>query len=177
MLNRLREAIQMNLPLVDDIAPEAQANLAGEGFALGAKWELEEPNEDVVEDKNERMIDGVAFREPTVGEGGVVENVEFVTKRNYGLEFDRPVFISSCKQPKRENGKLVFDADKKIVYENQPHTNTLPNLDFFHSKNINTESHPADWYNCFLPIKRQNTDLVLQLSIAEITSWPKNKHI
>ena len=35
--DRLKEAVQKNMPLVEDIDSEAMGNLAGEGFALAAK--------------------------------------------------------------------------------------------------------------------------------------------
>ena len=109
LVARLREAVEKKLPLVAEMSAEVQANLAGDGFALGAKWEIQEPDDGEVEDEANRVIDSISFREPTVGVADVLQGVKFAKKKNYRMVLDRPPFISSCRQPKRENGKLVYD--------------------------------------------------------------------
>ena len=124
----------------------------------------------MVEREDERLVDGVRFREPTVAEYEMVEGINNARKRNYPMEFDRPPFISHCKQPERIDGKLVKDEHGNYVYFVLPHTETLPNIDFLHSKGINTESHAADWFDIFLPMKRSADDNVSEISMADINT-------
>ena len=175
LVARLREAVKKKLPLAEEMSAEVQGNLAGDGFALGARWELQEPDDVDVKDESQRVIDSISFREPIVGIADVLQGVQFAKKKNYRMVLDRPPFISSCRQPKIVNGRLVYEKNGKCAYRNAPHTNTLPNVDFFHRRGINTDSHPADWYNCFFPIKRIPSDEVSAVSIAEITSWTNKK--
>ena len=172
---RLKEAVDRNMPLMQNLDQETLDNLAGNGFSLGAKWEIEAPNNDVVEREDERLVDGVRFREPTVAEYEMVEGINNARKRNYPMEFDRPPFISHCKQPERIDGKLVKDEHGNYVYSILPHTETLPNIDLLHSKGINTESHAADWFDIFLPMKRSADDNVSEISMADINTWTNKK--
>ena len=86
LVARLKEAIEKNLPLVATLEPEEADILAGEGFALGAKWELSTPNDDIVDNENDRVIEGQRFREPTVGVDEYIDGLPTARKRNYGLE-------------------------------------------------------------------------------------------
>lgn len=74
---RLRKAVDKNLPWIEDIASEVQANLAGDGFAFGAKWESQEPTNEEVEDEAQRVINAISFREPTVGVVDIMQGVKF----------------------------------------------------------------------------------------------------
>ena len=43
---RLKDAVDNNIPLATNIADAVMDNIAGDEFALGAKWELEGANDD-----------------------------------------------------------------------------------------------------------------------------------
>ena len=47
---------------------------------------------------------------------------------------------------------MAVDRHKRVVYEERPHTETLPNIDFCQKHNLDLDSHPADWFEAFLPI-------------------------
>ena len=66
-------------------------------------------------------------------------------KKEYTLNFDRPPFISLCKQPKlNRDQNPMKDRKGDYIYKDRTHTESLPNLDFLESHGINTTSHPAD---------------------------------
>ena len=77
LIIRQKEALEKNIPLVQDTPQQEVVNFAGEGFSLGAKWQLEEPSNDVVEDTNERLIKGVRSLEPTVNQDQMVDGLKF----------------------------------------------------------------------------------------------------
>ena len=57
-------------------------NFAGEGFSVGAKWELEASNDDnVCIEEGIREIGGKVFREPTVQPDEYVEDENGATKK------------------------------------------------------------------------------------------------
>ena len=84
LIERLKEAITNGVPLVEELTPDTQANLGGDGFAPGSSWVLEEPNDDnVVIEDGDRDIAGIQFREPTVrpaeyvcGEDGALKKLQ-----------------------------------------------------------------------------------------------------
>ena len=98
---RIKDAIEKNLEVVCDIGEGEVANFAGEGFSVGAKWELEAANDDdLCIEEGIREIGGKVFHEPTVWPAEYVEDEHGATKKKYTLNFYCPPFISSCKQPK-----------------------------------------------------------------------------
>ena len=63
---RLIYAIEKNLEVVCDLGEGGVENVSGEGFSVGAKWEIEAANDDNVCIEEEiREIIGKVFREPT----------------------------------------------------------------------------------------------------------------
>ena len=70
---------------------------------------------------------------------------------------------------------MVKDEHGNYVYSVLPHTETLSNIDFLHSKGINTESYAADWFDIFLPMKRSADDNVSEISMADINTWTNKK--
>ena len=95
---RLKDAIDKNMEVVCDLVEGEVENFAGEGFSVGAKWELEAANDDVVcIEEGIRKIGGKVFCEPKFWPAEYVEDENGATKKNYTLNFDRPPFISSSR--------------------------------------------------------------------------------
>ena len=46
LISRLKDAIEKNLEVVCDLGEGGEENFAGEGFSVGAKWELEAASDD-----------------------------------------------------------------------------------------------------------------------------------
>ena len=89
------------MEVICDLGEGEVENFAGEGFSVGAKWELEAVNDDdVCIEEGIREFGGKVFREPTVLPAEYVEDENGATKTNYTLNFDRPPIILLCKQPK-----------------------------------------------------------------------------
>ena len=96
----LKDAIEKNLAVVSDLNEVEVEKFADEGFSVGAKWELEDSNDnDVCIEEGVMEIGGTVFCEPIVRPAEYVEDEHGATKNNYTLNFDRPPFISSCKNP------------------------------------------------------------------------------
>ena len=152
-------------------------NFAGEGFSVGAKWELETASEDdVCIDEGIREIGGKLFLEPTVRPAEYVEDEHGATKTNYILNFDRPPFISLCKQPKLNiYQKTIKHRKGDYIYEDLTHTESLPILEFLESHGINTTSYPADWYNVLMPRSTRRQDNNGLTSVADFTSFTNKK--
>ena len=54
----------------------------------------------------------------------------------------------------KKTRKFKRNQNGGYYYEEQVTNETLPNLKFLFSNGIGFDSHPADWFNLFLPNKR-----------------------
>ena len=78
---RLKDAIEKNLEVVCELGEVELENVAGEGFSVGAKWELEATNdENVCIEEGIREIGGMVFLEPNVWPNEYVEDKHGATK-------------------------------------------------------------------------------------------------
>ena len=174
---RLKNEIDKKLEVVCALGEVEVENVTGEGFSVGEKWEPEAANdEDVCIEQGIKEIGGKFFREPTVLPAEYVEDENGATKKYYTLNFDRPYFISSCKQPKLNRYQNPMKYRKgDYIYEDRTHTESLPNIDFLEKHGINTTSHPADWYNVLMPRSRRRQDKNGVTSIDYFTSFTNKK--
>ena len=174
---RLKDAIEKNMEVVCDIGEGGVENFAGEGFVVGAKWELEAANDDdVCIEEGIREIGGKVFCEPTVRPAEYVEDENGATKTNYTLNFYRPPFISSCKQPKfNRYQKPMKDRKGDYIYKDRTHTKSLSNLEFLESRGISTTSHPADCFNVLMLRSTRRQDKNGVTYIAGFTSFTNKK--
>ena len=94
------------------------------------------------------------------------------------MVFDRPPFISSSKHPQfNTRGNLKYDDNGNVLYEDKSHNESVPNIDFLIEHGISPSSHPAYWFDMFMPrMKRRQTGLNTT-SIAEFTSSTNKKAI
>mgnify|MGYP003326642903 FL=1 len=173
LINRLKKAIEEKMPIVGEGNDKNELDYAGEGFPLGARWELEEAIDDVNKQDDDMIIEGIRFREPTANERDDIDGTGYQKKKNFRIEIDRPPFVSFCVQPEEVRNQ-IRDKDK-YQYHTKLHKSSMPNIEFFHKRGITTSSHPADWLNCFLPLKNDVHDSVSLISIADITSWTNKK--
>ena len=105
-----------------------------------------------------------------------MEDENGATKKIYTLNFDRPPFISSCKQPKLNRyQKPMKERKGDYIYKDRTHTESLLNLEFLESHGINTTSHPDDWYNVLMPCSTRRQDKNGVTSIADFTSFTNKK--
>ena len=172
--DRLKAAIDSNAPLVNEMTQEDVQNLAGDTFDVGAKWELLEHDEEMVVDEEHLVIGGVEHHGPTSAEG----EVNNVKKYNYKEEFDRDCFTGMARQPKIwGDGRLATDSNGVVQYEVATHDETIPNLDFCDEHRLDLESHPAEWFEAFLPIhnKRGGNRASMQFSMENCLSWTNTK--
>ena len=80
-------------------------------------------------------------------------------------------FVQYVKRPKFTHGnRLARDGNGNVFYEEVLSTTSEPNIDFLHSKGINTNSHPDYWFNIFMKIhskiQAQHPD---EVTIADLT--------
>ena len=93
LINRLKKAIEEKMPIVGEGNDKNELDYAGEGFPLGAKWELEEANDDVNEQDNDMIIEGIRFREPTQNESDDIDGIGFQKKK---IELKSTNLLLSC---------------------------------------------------------------------------------
>jgi len=146
---RLKSAVRNNAQVVTEMDPNVAENLAGDTFDPGARWVLLEPDNDGEVEEEVLEIDGVDFHGPTSDGAG-----KGAKRYNYNEQFDRLVFNGTAKQPKLwRNGRIALGHNRNVQYEVRSHTETIPNVDFCTKHGLDLESHPAEWFEAFLPIK------------------------
>ena len=81
LVERLKEAVAQNVPLLKNQPDHEVANNAGDGFDGGAYWELLEADGGEV-DESVMEVDGIRFRAPTEEEH-ISNHPDQPKKRNY----------------------------------------------------------------------------------------------
>jgi hypothetical protein len=185
--NRLRDAIERNLPVIKEVVTEEgggsnnqrrnNALGAGNGFDHTARWELlEQDGDEINEDRLRDAGEGISFRAPTEPENE--GRGEYALKRNYSHQFDRAVFTATAKVPvlKGRWKQLSYDEDDNVQYENAPVEETIPNVVWCEAKGLDIGSHPAEWFNAFLPVKnRRHGGGPTNFTIENVLSWTNTK--
>jgi hypothetical protein len=127
LLNRLKDALTNNVPLVLNMTTEIRDNLAGDTFHGGAHWEIVPQDGEVIIDENRDLIEGERLFDLTIPRVNYWEDSDNVgpAKRNYTATADREVFIMKAKvldctkhgKPKYKQGKVVWiesDTDETV---------------------------------------------------------------
>ena len=78
------------------------------------------------------------------------------------------------------NGRLrriVQNAKTDYVYSLQTTHQTVPNLKFVFDNGLGFDAHPADWFEAFLPQKRDDHPGThpIMVSIGDLTTWTNVK--
>lgn len=81
LINRLKKAIEEKMPIVGEGNDKNELDYAGEGFPLGARWELEEAIDDVNKQDDDMIIEGIRFREPTANERDDIDGTGYQKKK------------------------------------------------------------------------------------------------
>ncbi len=146
----------------------------GDCFDDGAHWELLIPDGEVLNDEG-LNVNGVRMRAPTEPENEMREG--YATKQNYNAKFDRPVFTGKTKMPKfNSQGQLVTDRDGKVEYEEErPCEETVPNIEWCEANGLDLGSHPAHWFEAFLPIRNGRHGSEHKYTMENALSWTNLK--
>ena len=137
------KAIEENAPIIGNLTAEKAANLVGAAFSPGAYWEELECTGEII---NETFENGL--RAPTVPEG----EVPSVRKQNYEQKFERMVFSGKTELPMRySNGRIKKDRHGNVKYETRLHDKTEPKMSFIRKHKLDLTSHPAEWFEAFVP--------------------------
>ena len=165
LIIRLKEALRNNLPLVGNLSKEKVANMAGETFTPGAHWVELECTGDFVVDETP-----AGFRAPTVPDG----EVPTVQKRQYSQRFDRMAFTGIAEVPQRQrDGRIKKRKNGQVCYEKKVYTETTASMAFIREHSLNLDSHPAEWFAAFVPIKNTTRNQVF--SIENCLAWTNMK--
>jgi len=156
---RLNDAIVKGVPLVTTLN-QNNANMAGDAFSPGAYWEELECDGEYVEEETPP-----GFHAPTVPAG----EVPTVRKRNYQQHFDRMAFTGVAWVPKVLRNGRVATKKGKVEFSQKPHTKTTVNIDFIGNNNLHLLSHPAHWFQAFLPLR--DTGIQNCFSMEKVLSW------
>ena len=155
LVERLKEAVAQNVPLLENRPDHEVANNAGDGFDGGAYWELLEADGGEV-DESVMEVDGIRFRAPTEEEH-ISNHPDQPKKQNYSHQFDRSPFVTEERllPEKNARGRFRKDAKGQFQYTKQTHTTTIPNIEYLIENNVGLDSHPADWFEVFFPKKQE----------------------
>jgi hypothetical protein len=165
LVSTLNEAIINKVPLLYNMTKERQANLAGDKFTPGSHW-VELPCDGAFLEETTPA----GFRAPTVPEGEVSQ----VKKRNFSQKFDRMAFTGMTEVPERySNGRLKKQKDGSYSYKKQAQTETTADMTFIRKHQLNLDSHPAEWFQSFLPITNTKRNQIF--SLENCLSWTNTK--
>ena len=169
-VDRMKDAIEKGLPLLENLTTEKVNNLAGDSFSPGAHWE---PLVCEGEYINETLPNH--FRYPTVPEG----ERSSVKKRNFNQKFDRMVFDGIAEIPRRyRDGRIAKNRDGEVQFEKQHYVRSTVDMDFIRANKLDLHSHPAKWFEAFVPIKdggnQQHFSMEKVLSWTNMRAWVDN---
>ena len=123
----------MNVPSMQNRAPEVIEHRAGGEFAAGEYWKKLDPEAEVIDE--EVNVDGIRFRGPTVPAVEQENNTfeDRPKKHNYSDTFDcRPFIREMVLLPHRNaKGMLMEDSHGNYFYKKMVSNETVPKLDFF----------------------------------------------
>ena len=165
---RLKVAVASGAPLIQNMTDEQRENMGGQGFHSLAHWVVMDPSDEPINEE------GLA-RAPTVPESE--REGMGATKKNYVKRFDRELFMHEVLLPKRDVRGRIRIKNEKVEYEKQSTDETVPNIHAINEAGLNCDSHPAMWFNLFMPKEKQrqaNPDVV---SLSDFTSWTNTKAV
>jgi hypothetical protein len=154
LLERLKQAMTDQVPLMSVQAQEASMKDDLSGFPPTARWRtLETQTEEVPEPHN--RFPGA--RAPTVPEE---DALHVPVKHNFSETFDREPFTGTHKVSLRhKNGKYKRRTNGKIDTAHQIRTKGLANPLFLKKKCLEAHSTPVEYFEAFLPVTRKMDDL------------------
>ena len=173
---RLLEGVLAGVEVLADRPVEESNNSAGDAFHPGSYWKLLEPSGPAV-NESDMTVGGVRFRDPTMpAEEHELNRNDRPKKRNYSEIFDRAPFTRSALLPVRNaNGVLKRKNTGEYIYEMQVTEATVPDIEYLTEKGIDFESHPADWFDIFMPKDRVRDTHPKAVTIDDLTSWTNIK--
>ena len=161
LIGRLVDAIQNNVAILDNVSKRKDENMAGAAFSPGAHWVALECDGEYIEDNRTEGL-----REPTVPTG----EVPSVRKRNFRERFDRMAFTGQTELPRRwKSGRLIKQKNTgEVQYEKTTHNKTEPNMEWVRKNKLTLDSHPAHWFEAFLPQRSRSPE---GMSIEKLLTW------
>ena len=152
-------------------------NQADPTFDAGSYWKMLDADGEVIDETRNMVIDGVEFHAPTVPEGE--STADYAKKQNYLLQFDRDVFTGRAKKPMLSpEGRILYNRNtQEVRYSVHPFTESIPDIDWCKENKLDLTSHPAEWFQAFLPIRNKQGDNQgsMKCSIQNLMSWTNTK--
>ena len=103
---------------------------------------------------------------------GTMEQAKF----NINAEFDREPFTATLKEYKVDRHRNVkTDKSGKPVYEEKIRQKGRPKLIWLEQNKLNTESHPAEWFDPFLPTSARAHDPCNAMNLDQWTNYTNMK--
>mmetsp|Transcript_43733 Transcript_43733/g.64212 ORF Transcript_43733/g.64212 Transcript_43733/m.64212 type:complete len:448 (-) Transcript_43733:705-2048(-) len=110
------------------------------------------------------MFDG--FRAPTVPAG----ETPFIKKRNYQHVFDRMAFTGVAKVPRvYKNNRVAKDKKGNVLFDKKSYTETLPKMSWVRKNKLTIDSHPCDWFEAMLNVRRKDKETTCTLE--DLLEW------
>ena len=179
LISRLKQAVANGMGVVENINPNIISNMAGENFEPMAHWELLTPDTNSVVEENLRDSDGYEFYAPIASGAARAEpSSGHALKMNYREYFERPKFLQPVYLPKfTRGGRPAKDTNGDTIYESKLSEDTHPNVETLHRKGINLNSHPAEWFDIFMPKHSKRQSHPDEVTVADFTTWTNKKMI
>ena len=75
-------------------------------------------------------------------------------------------------------GQILYNRNtREVRYSVQPFTKSIPDIDWCKENKLDLTSHPAEWFEAFLPIRNKQGDnqRSMKFSIQNLLSWTNTK--
>ena len=117
LINKLKEAVENNVPIMEDRPAQVTDNAAGDQFAPGVYWKLLETIGELIDEYIMNVEDGNFCATTMLEEEHNISFSGKPTKTNYE-HFDRSPFIKSVLQPEiSTNEKMKMTSLGKYSYK------------------------------------------------------------
>ena len=74
-------------------------------------------------------------------------------------------------------GRVRYGRDGRVMYKKQSSDETVPNIEAINEAGLNCQSHPATWFNLFMPREKRRQDNPDVVSVVDFTSWTNTKAV
>ena len=119
LIKWLMDALDNNVPLVENMTNEIRDNLTGDTFHGGAHWTMIDQDGGVIEEENRVFIEAHRLLDPKVPHDNYWEDTNGVgpRKRNYTATADKEVFRKKSKMPEITMHGKVKMKEVKVVWK------------------------------------------------------------
>ena len=93
------------------------------------------------------------------------------------MAFDRAPLINNVLLSKKDKaGRVIKNRESdEYLYEKRATEDTVPNFEFLFANGSNINSHPCEWFDPFIPMRRKCQNNSNKVSVEDLTTWTNIK--